>query len=159
MYEKALSDMSVYLESLAGKSVIDMYSGVGTIGLTIGGPDVTLIETDEPAVQEMRRNIDTLKLAATAVHAPSETALEYIRDDAIVIVDPPRAGLHTAVIERLLAVNLSRIIYLSCNPVTQARDVALLAERYGIRHHVGYNFFPCTPHIEHLVILEPLKRP
>jgi 23S rRNA (uracil1939-C5)-methyltransferase len=48
----------------------------------------------------------------------------------------------------------ARIIYLSCNPVTQSRDVALLAEKYEIKSHRGYNFFPRTPHIENLVILD-----
>ena len=134
--------------------VLDLYSGVGTIGLTIGGNDVTLVEIDEHAVREMKRNIEFLKSDAKAVLAASENALEYITAEATIIVDPPRAGLHEAVVQRLLKVKPPRIIYLSCNPVTQARDVARLAEAYGIRSHHGYNFFPCTPHIEHLVILD-----
>lgn len=72
----------------------------------------------------------------------------------MIIVDPPRAGLHEKVVEKLLETEPQRIIYLSCSPVTQARDVALLAKKYGIRYHMGYNFFPRTPHIEHLVILD-----
>lgn len=151
MYETALKDMKQWLP--AG-TVVDMYSGVGTIGLTIGGPDVTLVEMDLAAVSEMRKNIERLSSSATAVHAASEAALDHIIEDACVILDPPRAGLHPDVVERLLAVAPERILYLSCNPVTQARDVALLAEKYGIRAHTGYNFFPATPHIEHLVVLE-----
>jgi 23S rRNA (uracil1939-C5)-methyltransferase len=89
-----------------------------------------------------------------AVLAPSEKALEHISSDACIIVDPPRAGLHSDVITALLDNAPERIIYLSCNPVTQARDVALLAEKYGIRAHEGFNFFPRTPHIEHLVVLD-----
>ena len=65
-----------------------------------------------------------------------------------------RAGLHADVVERLLNQTPERIVYLSCNPVTQARDVALLLDAYAITHTQGYNFFPRTPHIEHLVILE-----
>lgn len=151
VYEQALRDMQ---EWVGQKSVIDMYSGVGTIGLTIGGTGVTLIEVDENAVREMNRNIKELDLEAHAVLAPSEKALEYLRDDKTIIVDPPRAGLHAYVIEKLLETKPERIIYLSCNPVTQARDVAMLAESYGVRYHRGYNFFPRTPHIEHLVILD-----
>lgn len=136
--------------------VIDLYSGVGTIGLTIGGENVTLVELNEHAVREMERNIVKLGRVAEArpVLAASEQALEYITSDATIIVDPPRAGLHTDIIDRLLEEQPNRIIYLSCNPVTQARDVARLAEVYGIRAHKGYNFFPRTPHIEHLVILD-----
>jgi 23S rRNA (uracil1939-C5)-methyltransferase len=143
--------MSKWLEN---KPVVDLYSGVGTIGLTIGGSDALLVEIDEYAVKEMKRNIVSHGLDATAVHAPSEQALEHITRDRTIIVDPPRAGLHNAVIERLLEVKPARIIYLSCNPVTQARDVALLATSYGVGYHRGYNFFPRTPHIEHLVVLE-----
>lgn len=156
IYEQALRDMRPWLASEVATpgSVIDLYSGVGTIGLTIGGPNCTLIEIDEHAVREMRRNIAQLHSTAETVLAPSEEALQYITADATVIVDPPRAGMHRDVIERLLETEPPRIIYLSCNPVTQARDVALLAEKYGIRHHRGYNFFPRTPHIEHLVVLD-----
>ena len=134
--------------------VLDLYSGVGSIGLTIGGPGCTLVEINEDAVREMRRNITELGSDATAVLAASENALEHITSDKIIVVDPPRAGLHTDVVAKLLETKPPRIIYLSCNPVTQARDVALLAEGYGIRAHRGYNFFPHTPHIEHLVILD-----
>ena len=137
-----------------GKPTVDMYSGVGTIGLTIGGKDTTLVEINEYAVGEMKRNIKALGLPAKAVLAASEDALEHITGDKTIIVDPPRAGLHMDVIWRLLDEAPARIVYLSCNPVTQARDVGLLAKKYGIRAHKGYNFFPRTPHIEHLVILD-----
>jgi 23S rRNA (uracil1939-C5)-methyltransferase len=154
VYEQALRDMREWVEP--GKPVIDLYSGVGTIGLTIGGNDVTLIEINEHAVREMRRNITELgrEDSARAVLAASENALDHITGNECVIVDPPRAGLHDDVIAKLLETAPSRIIYLSCNPVTQARDVERLAEKYGIRAHRGYNFFPRTPHIEHLVVLD-----
>ena len=136
-------------------STLDLYAGVGTIGLTIGGGNVTLVESNADAVREMQRNITELgRTNACAVLAPSEQALDYITDKEIVIVDPPRAGLHSDVIATLLQKLPPRIIYLSCNPVTQARDVSLLQEKYEIMHHQGYNFFPRTPHIEHLVILD-----
>lgn len=151
VYEQALKDMKEWVND---GPVIDLYSGVGSIGLTIGGGNCTLIEIDEHAVREMKRNIAEQNSGAVAVLAPSEKAVEYITSDQTVIVDPPRAGLHQAVIDRLLETAPPRIIYLSCNPVTQARDVALLAEKYGIRAHRGYNFFPRTPHIEHLVVLD-----
>lgn len=155
VYEQALRDMKQWVED---KPVIDLYSGVGSIGLTIGGDDVTLVEINEDAVREMKRNIKELgrEESATSILAASEKALDCITSDACVIVDPPRAGLHADVITKLIEVAPQRIIYLSCNPVTQARDVALLATKYGIRAHQGYNFFPRTPHIEHLVILDKL---
>lgn len=152
VYETALRDMQQYI--LPNKPVVDMYSGVGSIGLTIGGNAPTLVEVNEYAVNEMRRNVTALGKSATIVHASSETALEHIDPQATIIVDPPRAGLHEKVVEELLEKAPQRIIYLSCNPVTQARDVMRLAEKYGVLAHTGYNFFPRTPHIEHLVVLD-----
>lgn len=152
MYEIALQDMSRWIDP--AKQTLDLYAGVGSIGLTIGGDKCQLVEINEHAVREMRENITRLDKNATAILAPSETALEYITPDKTIVVDPPRAGLHSDVTNRLLETLPQRIIYLSCNPVTQARDVSLLAEKYDIIEHVGYNFFPITPHIEHLVVLE-----
>lgn len=152
VYEQALKDMKEWIP--AKSSVVDLYSGVGTIGLTIGGDDVTLVELNEHAVREMKRNITELGKKATAVLAASEQALDYITNDKTIIVDPPRAGLHDDVIYRLIDEKPKRIIYLSCNPVTQARDIKKLAESYGVKAHRGYNFFPHTPHIEHLVVLD-----
>ena len=141
-----------------GEPALDLYAGVGTIGLTIGGSNVTLVEINADAVREMQRNIAELdRTDARAVLAPSEQALDYITGKEIVIVDPPRAGLHPDVIAILLQKLPLRILYLSCNPVTQARDVALLQQSYQITWHRGYNFFPRTPHIEHLIILD--KKP
>ena len=152
VYEQALNDMREYIP--ADKGVVDLYSGVGSIGLTIGGDDVTLVELNEHAVREMQRNIKALGKKATAVLSSSEQALEYITGDKTIIVDPPRAGLHEDVVYRLLDEKPARIVYLSCNPVTQARDIERLGEVYGIKAHKGYNFFPHTPHIENLVILD-----
>ena len=167
MYEQALCDMREWTScpkcttpansDTDGENppVIDFYAGVGTIGLTVGGDNVTLIEINESAVAEMQRNITALgRTNARAILAPSEKALDFITPNHVVIVDPPRAGLHADVVAKLLEVAPPRIIYLSCNPVTQARDAALLTEKYNIRAHRGYNFFPHTPHIEHLVVLD-----
>ncbi len=158
VYEQALRDMQQWVS--ADKPAVDLYSGVGTIGLTIGGDNVTMVEINEHAVREMKRNITALdrEKAVKAILAPSESALEYITSDATIIVDPPRAGLHEDVVKKLLETKPDRIIYLSCNPVTQARDVARLAEVYGVKSHRGYNFFPRTPHIEHLVVLDRIPK-
>lgn len=152
VYEQALRDMSSWVPK-SGQTV-DMYSGVGSIGLTIGNQQTTLVEVNQYAVSEMKRNIQELGISATPVLAASEAALDYIVADKTIILDPPRAGLHADVVNRLLQVKPPRIIYLSCNPSTQARDIALLLEKYDIVHHHGYNFFPRTPHIEHLVVLD-----
>jgi len=157
VYEQTLRDMKQWVSD--DKPTVDLYSGVGTIGLTIGGGKVTMVESNEHAVREMKRNITALdrEKFVKSILAPSEKALEYISAGSTIIVDPPRSGLHEDVVNKLLETCPERIIYLSCNPVTQARDVARLGEKYGIRYHRGYNFFPRTPHIENLVVLDLKK--
>ena len=78
---------------------------------------------------------------------------EYITPDCTVILDPPRAGCDRKLIDKLNEVKPTKIIYLSCNPITQARDIAPLAEHYSVKKLQPYNFFPHTPHIENLAIL------
>ena len=90
---------------------------------------------------------------AKCVLAKSEDVTDYLTPDCTVILDPPRAGCDTKLIEKLNEIQPSQIIYLSCNPITQARDVAMLQNNYDISPLQPYNFFPRTPHIENLVIL------
>ena len=152
VYELALREMQPFINT---NKVIDMYSGVGTIGLSVArDTDLTLVETDTHAYAELEHNIPVGSNRIHGVHAKSEEALEYITGDATTIVDPPRAGLDDKVTTRILDVKPPRVIYLSCNPATQARDVARLASDYDIIHSQPFNFFPRTPHIENLVVLQ-----
>ena len=157
VYEKALLDMKRFIDSK--KPTIDLYSGVGSIGLTIGENNLTMVEINESAVTEMRANISKLgrEDSARAVLAPSEKALDFIESGANLIVDPPRAGMDKKVCAKILEAEPEKIIYLSCNPATQARDAAILSKKYDIIYSRGYNFFPRTPHIENLMVLELRK--
>ncbi len=157
VYEKALLDMKRFIDSK--KPTIDLYSGVGSIGLTIGENNLTMIEINESAVTEMRANIAKLgrENSAKAILAPSEKALDFIESGANLIVDPPRAGMDKKVCAKILEAEPEKIIYLSCNPTTQARDAAILSEKYDIIYSRGYNFFPRTPHIENLIVLKLRK--
>lgn len=130
--------------------VIDMYSGVGTIGICVGA-DV-LVESDSSNIAMAKVNAEGT--GVVVVHATSEYAVEHIMPNSVVIVDPPRTGLHASVIDRILEVKPNTIIYLSCNPSTQARDVRYLSEQYSVKFAQGYNFFPRTPHIESLIVME-----
>lgn len=85
--------------------------------------------------------------------AKSEDALNFVNFNQTVILDPPRAGCNTKLINKLLETTPQKIIYLSCNPATQARDVKMLLDKYKIAEIKTFNFFPRTPHIENLVIL------
>ncbi|MBR0431009.1 class I SAM-dependent RNA methyltransferase [Candidatus Saccharibacteria bacterium] len=88
-----------------------------------------------------------------AIFSKSENVTDFIEPDQTVILDPPRAGCDRKLIDKLNEIRPKTIIYLSCNPATQARDVKLLLENYQIKHIQPFNFFPRTPHIENLVVL------
>lgn len=159
VYRLALEAIASHIETPA---VLDLYSGVGTIGLSVARhSDLTLVECDKNAYIEMVNNVQAVtadgRRASSSrirsVLAKSEEVLNYVAPDQTVIVDPPRAGCMPEVIERFLEVEPERIIYLSCNPATQSRDVKKLLEKYEISFIQPYNFFPRTPHIENLVIL------
>ncbi len=149
IFEKTLGDIKAALAP--SSHVIDMYAGVGSIGLSVAPDTVTLVELD-PATAAMAR--ENAGQGAEVIEASTEKALEYITGEHPVIFDPPRAGLHPKVIERVLETLPEQIIYLSCNPATHARDLALLQEKYEITDFKIYNFFPKTPHIETLAVLK-----
>ena len=148
VYEMALLEIKKHIVS---ENVLDLYAGVGTIGLSVAKDrNLTLVEVDKAAYKELENNAKNAK----TILAKSEDILEYIAPDQTVILDPPRAGCDKELIDKLVEVIPEKIIYLSCNPATQARDIKLLSEKYQIELVKTFNFFPHTPHIENLVILE-----
>ena len=72
----------------------------------------------------------------------------------VIITDPPRAGMHEKLTAKLLEVAAPRIVYVSCNPATQARDLALLGEKYTVEKVQAVDMFPHTHHIENVVLLQ-----
>ena len=150
VYELALKEIKKHITT---DKVLDLYSGVGTIGLSVAyDKDLTLIECDKFAYSEMVKNIEN-NSNISAVLAKSEDVTDYVSPDSTVILDPPRAGCDSKLINRLLEVKPPKIIYRSCNPATQARDIKFLLEFYKIDEVKTFNFFPRTPHIENLVVL------
>ncbi len=153
VYELALKEIA---KNIATKKVLDLYAGVGTIGLSVAAEkDLTLVEVNGAAFQELETNCKNT--TAKPILAKSEDALDYIEPNQTVILDPPRAGCDKKLIARLLEVAPEKLIYLSCNPSTQARDVKLLTEKYITERIILFNFFPQTPHIENLIIMTRIK--
>lgn len=151
VYELALQGIQKHIKT---EKVLDLYAGVGTIGLSVAKEqDLTLVECDKSAYAELERNAAKHE-RAKSIYAKSEDALDFIAHDQTVILDPPRAGCHVDLLKKLLTVAPPVIIYLSCNPVTQARDVKILEDQYRIKSVIPFNFFPRTPHLESLIILE-----
>lgn len=152
-YETVLSRIEYEVDTLP---VTDMYAGTGSIGLSVAQGPLTLVEIDPHSVGMARLNVERSGRAdVKVVHAPSEKATEYISDNAngVVIFDPPRAGLHANVVQAVLEAKPHKIVYLSCNPSTLARDLHLLQDEYSVESVDGHNFFPRTPHIETLAVL------
>ncbi|MBQ6396298.1 class I SAM-dependent RNA methyltransferase [Candidatus Saccharibacteria bacterium] len=227
VYELALKEIKA---ALSTEKVLDLYSGVGSIGLSIASDrNLTLVESNKAAFVELNRNCQlTTSLASGEVDtvseelkylfqatkensrisreghgrlrvsvepegrladrarvrlndeknptefslarnkyssspkaylAKSEDCLDFIEPDQPVSLDPPRAGCDKKLINRLLEIRPKTVIYLSCNPSTQARDVRALTETgiFKIQKISPFNFFPKTPHIENLIILESAR--
>ena len=150
VYEMALKEIKSHITT---NEVLDLYAGVGTIGLSVASDrKLTLVECDKYAYEEMKKNAPVGDNIITVL-SKSEEVLDHITPNQTVILDPPRAGCDAKLITKLLEVAPPKIIYLSCNPATQARDVKALLEKYHIEDVKTFNFFPHTPHIENLVVL------
>jgi len=157
-YEKVLRKIKDFIKDQ--NKVVDLYSGVGTIGLTVAGDkNLTLVEVDKFAHGELLNNIESVKSSTgnseiTGILAKSEDIYDHIEHDSTVIVDPPRSGCDSKLIDTINQKLPEKLVYLSCNPITQVRDLERLTQNYQITDITGYNFFPHTPHIECLVLLE-----
>ena len=159
VFAQALEDIKDFL----GKKdeVIDYYSGVGAISLALNKyfKKATLVEINKEAVSFAKQNIELNKIRnCEAVCQTAESAEKLMTPDKVVIVDPSRAGLHCNLVRQILKVQPKRIIYLSCDIATQARDIKWLSARYDVRFSKIYNFFPRTPHIEGLCVMERCNR-
>ncbi|OIO19145.1 MAG: hypothetical protein AUJ37_03705 [Candidatus Magasanikbacteria bacterium CG1_02_41_34] len=155
IFEMALKDMAAFLDPK--KPLLDFYAGVGAISLPIAmnREETILVESNKDAAAFARENIALNHTPHAEVYdMPAEHMTDVIDSNKQIILDPPRAGLHVSVIQKLLSTKPERIIYLSCNLSTQARDMKMLSEHYKPMFFKLYNFFPRTPHIEGLVVLE-----
>lgn len=155
VYELALQEIKKHITT---DKVLDLYAGVGTIGLSVARDrELTLVECDKSAYTESLNNINGLNNVISILDK-SENIINNIAPDQTVILDPPRAGCDAKLISKFIEVKPAKIIYLSCNPATQARDVKSLLTAYQIESIKTFNFFPHTPHIENLVILRKIDK-
>lgn len=155
IFTEAVKDIAAFIGPK--DKVLDFYSGVGAISLPLAKnrPRTILVESNQEAVEYAKENIALNGLTNAEAHCmPAEKITELIDSESTIIVDPPRAGLHDKVTLALLNKRPPRIVYLSCDLATQARDVQRLSESYKPIFIKLYNFFPRTPHIEGLVVLE-----
>ena len=147
-----------------GEVVYDLYSGTGTIGLFLArqAGKVVGLEFIDEAIQDARVNaglngIDNAEFFSGDIK--DLLTEEFVREQGqpdVLITDPPRAGMHKDVVDVILSVSPDRIVYVSCNPSTQARDLQLLGEKYKVLEIQPFDMFPQTYHVENIVLLEKM---
>lgn len=144
------------------ENVYDLYTGTGTIAcyLASGASRVTAIEYIKEAVADAAinasvNNISNIAFIAGDMKDVLGEALfaERGRPD-VIVTDPPRAGMHTDVVGAIMRSGAGRIVYVSCNPATQARDIGLLSLVYNVTRVQPVDMFPQTFHVENVVLLE-----
>ena len=150
-----------------GELVYDLYTGTGTIANFVSrrASRVIGIEYVEDAIADARINSEVNGITNTEFFAgdmkdvlTDEFIAEHGRPD-VMIVDPPRAGMHQDVVDVILRAEPARIVYVSCNPATQARDLALLDCKYGVEAVQPVDMFPHTQHVENVVALVRRNKP
>lgn len=151
---------------LTGTEVVyDLYTGTGTIANFVAGSarKVIGIEYIDEAVKDAIINSEINGIKNTQFFAGDIRSLlseKFMVDNGrpdVIITDPPRAGMHEDVVMQIMSASPGRIVYISCNPATQARDAGLMSDQYIVTRVQPVDMFPHTHHIENIILLE--KKP
>lgn len=137
--------------------VLDLYAGVGTFTLPLAraAGEVVAVEAASHAVRDLRRNLESALLDAEVAPGDAAMVLPGLGDFDTVVVDPPRTGLQPAALSAIIAAGPRRIVYVSCDPATLARDVAGLTEAgFSLVEATPVDLFPQTYHVECVAVLE-----
>lgn len=158
-----LYEVARRLANLNGtETVYDLYTGTGTIANFVAkkAKKVVGVEYVPEAIADAKVNSELNGIDNTTFYAGDMKDIltdEFIANNGrpdVIITDPPRAGMHADVIETIIRANPQRIVYVSCNPATQARDLIALDQRYAVTAVQPVDMFPHTPHVENVVLLE-----
>ena len=152
-----LDDVAGYIQGAA--RVADLYGGVGTIALHLADQveQVVCVEAVAESAELAAQNVTANNVGNVAVVAAE--VLPFLRDQPVgcfdlVVADPPRTGLGPDVCREVLRLHPRRLLYVSCNPLTQLDDARILASGYRVAELHGYDMFPQTPHMEALAVFE-----
>ncbi len=148
--------------ALTGNEIVyDLYCGTGSIGIFVspGAKKIIGVETVEEAIADAKKNAALNNIEHA--HFFAGDVIKICNDDFfathgkpdVIITDPPRAGMHEKLVLKLLEIEAPRIVYVSCNTATMARDINLLAEKYTVKKIQPVDMFPHTHHIECVVLL------
>jgi 23S rRNA (uracil1939-C5)-methyltransferase len=150
-----------YADLSGDETVLDLYCGAGTIAIYLAGMagEVVGLEVVESAVADARKNcrrnnIGNCRFVAGDIR---HTLPQLDMKPDVLIIDPPRVGMHQDVVNEVLALGTERMVYVSCNPATLARDLAVLKDRYDVVEVQPVDMFPHTFHIEAVVKLRLRK--
>ena len=161
--EKAYDKVKDFARLTGKEKVWDIYCGIGTISLWIASSAryVVGIEEVQEAVQNAAWNADSNQIPNVKFAAGrAEEVIDELMEDKkrlpqVVIVNPPRAGLSSSVLHKILEIGPDRLIYVSCNPATLARDLRQMTQgRYQVMSVQPYDFFPQTSHVENVVLIK-----
>ena len=156
-----------YAELDGSQVIYDLYCGTGSIGIFVSqlAKKVIGVEVIEDAIIDAKKNAELNNIH----HASFFTGdVIDVCDDAffathgrpdVIITDPPRAGMHEKLVKKLLDIASPTVVYVSCNPATQARDLAMLDEKYRVEKIQPVDMFPHTLHIENVVQLKLKSHP
>lgn len=159
---ETLYDITKEFAGLKSEDVVyDLYTGVGSIAIYVSDSckQVVGIEQVEAAIADAKENAKLNSVTNCSFYAGDVRMVlnpDFISANGkpdVVITDPPRAGMHEDVVKTLLQLASPKIVYVSCNPATQARDLQLLSEKYEVKLVQPVDMFPHTTHIENVVLL------
>lgn len=158
-----LYDVARQFANLNGNEIVyDLYTGTGTIANFVArkAKKVVGVEYVPEAIEDAKVNSELNGIDNTTFYAGDMKDIlndDFIAENGqpdVIITDPPRAGMHADVIETIVRANPKRIVYVSCNPATQARDLIALDNNYEVKAVQPVDMFPHTPHVENVVLLE-----
>ena len=158
-----LYDVARQFANLNGNEIVyDLYTGTGTIANFVArkAKKVVGVEYVPEAIEDAKVNSELNGIDNTTFYAGDMKDIlndEFIAENGqpdVIITDPPRAGMHADVIETIVRANPKRIVYVRCNPATQARDLIALDNNYEVKAVQPVDMFPHTPHVENVVLLE-----
>ena len=147
---------------LTGNEIVyDLYCGTGSIGIFMSkeAKKIIGVEVIEDAVEDARKNAELNNIyhahffAGDVIKICNDDFFEKHGKPDVIITDPPRAGMHEKLTLKLLEISAPKIVYVSCNTATQARDLQILSEKYNIEKVQPVDMFPHTHHIESVVLL------
>ena len=160
--EKLYSITREFAELNGSQTVYDLYCGTGSIGIFVSklAKKIVGVELIKEAIEDAKENaafnniLHSVFIAGDVIDICGAEFFDQHGKPDVVITDPPRAGMHEKLVNKLLEIEAPLIVYVSCNPATQARDIALLDAKYEVTKIQPVDMFPHTLHIENVMQLK-----